>query len=291
MPARGASICNPRGWSQAECEYLLISALMRYRKKNTEGDGLTMRLQTSLYTLFFLFSGNVLADNEVPLSDESDRINYTIGHQIGTDFLRQQVEFSEGALRQGLQHGRAGDSPALDRAKMEEMLLDLKRNITSKMKQDAIAKAEMAKAEEKRIRDLGAAFRKQFQAKEGVKTMPSGLEYRVIKPGNGPKPGLQDYVTIEYEARTVEGFVYDSSEKKGGPVTYRADSVIPGFTEAIQMMQPGANWELVMPPELAYGRQGPFAHHTVILDLELLSVSKIPPQSKSTERAVEAEGK
>lgn len=250
----------------------------------TEGECLNMRLQSSLCILFCLLTGNVLADNTISLSDEADRINYTIGHQIGTDFVRQDVELNEQALQQGLQHGRDGKPPAIDKTEMQEMLLDLKRNITNKMKQDAIAKAQQAREEEKRIRDMGDAYRMEFQARDGVKTMPSGLQYRAIKQGNGPKPELKDYVTIEYEARTVEGRVYDSSKKKGGPVTYRADSVMPGFTEAIQMMQPGAKWEIVIPPEMAYGRQGPYAHHTIVLDLELLSISKTPPQPESKDR-------
>lgn len=239
-----------------------------------------MRVKSLICYLLCLTAGNALANESLSLHDEADRINYTIGHQIGADFRRQNVELNEQVLKQGLQHGEAGTPPVMDLSEMQEMLLDLKRNITSKMRQDAIAKAKKAREEEKRIRDMGTAYREEFKIREGVKTMPSGLAYRVIKPGFGLKPELMDFVTIEYKARTVEGFVYDSSDKKGGPVSWRADSVIPGFTEAIQMMQPGAKWEIVIPPEMAYGRQGPFAHHTIILDLELLSISKKPPQAK-----------
>ena len=82
----------------------------------------------------------------------------------------------------------------------------------------------------------------------------------------------RDYVTFHYRAKTLDGKEYDSSYKKGKPATYRANGVIPGFTEAIQMMQPGAKWELYIPPELAYGRQGPLAHQTVIIEVELLSI-------------------
>jgi FKBP-type peptidyl-prolyl cis-trans isomerase FklB len=112
------------------------------------------------------------------------------------------------------------------------------------------------------------------QAKEGVKTMPSGLQYKVLKKGDGTKPAIDDYVTFNYRARTLDGREYDSSSKKGGPVTYRANGVLPGFTEAIQMMRPGAKWELYLPPEQAYGRQGPIAHQTIILEVELLSIGK-----------------
>lgn len=250
-----------------------------------------MRKQMSLCFLSSLLTGGVMANEQISLSDETDRINYTIGHQIGTDFRRQDVRVNEQMLREGLQHGEFGKTPVIDRAEMQELLVDLKRNISNKMKAESIAKAKKAKAEEKRIRDMGAAYRKEFQGRKGVKTMPSGLEYRVIKPGFGPKPELEDFVTVEYKARTVEDFVYDSSDKKGGPVTFRANGVIPGFTKAIQMMQPGAKWEIVIPPEMAYGRRGPLAHHTIILDLELLSISKTAPQQKPVADAKKTEEK
>lgn len=247
-----------------------------------------MRLQTSLCILFCLLTGNVLASDKVSLSDEADRINYTIGHQIGTDFKRQQVEFNEQALKQGLYHGQAGQPPMLDRDEMQERLIDLKRNITSKMKNEAIAKVNSRKQNELQQREEGKAFMQQNQAREGVKTMPSGLQYMVLKKGAGPKPKPEDYVTFNYRARTLQGKEYDSSFKKGGPVTYRANAVIPGFTEAIQMMQPGAKWELYLPPELAYGRQGPLAHQTIIFEVELLSISNKPEMSDAEKQATKS---
>jgi len=215
-----------------------------------------------------------MAAEQTTLSDEPDRINYSIGHQIGTDFIRQKVKLNEQALRQGLQHGQAGETPLLDRAEMQEALVDLKRNITNKMKTESTARINDRKRIEEQKRSEGKAFMLENQAKEGVKTMPSGLQYKILTKGGGLKPKFDDYVTFNYRARTLDGREYDSSSKKGGPVTYRANGVLPGFTEAIQMMQPGAKWELYLPPELAYGRQGPIAHQTIILEVELLSIGK-----------------
>jgi FKBP-type peptidyl-prolyl cis-trans isomerase FklB len=215
-----------------------------------------------------------MAAEQTTLSDEPDRINYSIGHQIGTDFIRQKVKLNEQALRQGLQHGQAGETPLLDRAEMQEALVDLKRNITNKMKTESTARINDRKRIEEQKRSEGKAFMLENQTREGVKTMPSGLQYMVLKKGAGLKPEIDDYVTINYRAKTLDGREYDSSSKKGGPVTYRANGVLPGFTEGIQMMQPGAKWELYLPPEQAYGRQGPIAHQTVILEVELLSIGK-----------------
>ncbi len=224
--------------------------------------------------LFCLLTANVMAAEQSPLADEADRINYSIGHQIGADFKKQKVEFNEQALKQGLQHGQAGDKPLLDRAEMQESLLDLKRNISNKMKQDSMARINKRNQIEKQKRDDGKAFMQKNQTRQGVKTMPSGLQYIVLKKGKGRKPKIEDYVTFNYRAKTLDGREYDSSSKKGGPVTYRANGVLPGFTEAIQMMQPGAKWEIYLPPEQAYGRQGPLAHQTIILQVELLSIGK-----------------
>jgi len=245
-----------------------------------------MHVQLSTSILFCLLSANVaLADqgapsgnapvaDQVTLSDESDRINYSIGHQIGTDFKRQKVKFNEQAFRQGLQNGQSGTAPLLEQKEMQALLLELKRNITDKMKKEAVERINSRKQIENRKRSEAVAFMRQNQTREGVKTMPSGLQYKVVKKGNGIKPKFSDYVTINYRARKLDGKEYDSSFKKGGPVTYRANGIIPGFTEAIQMMQPGAKWELYIPPDLAYGRKSPLAHQAVIIEVELLAVSK-----------------
>ena len=240
-----------------------------------------MNLQLTTSILFCLLSTNVVAadkttlsDEQTRLSDEADRINYTIGHQIGTDFKRQKVKLDEQALKQGLQHGQAGEPPLVNSAEMKEMLVELKRNITTKMKNESVARINSRRQIEQEKRSAGEAFMAKNQTRQGVKTMPSGLQYIVLKEGKGRKPKIDDYVTFNYRAKTLDGREYDSSSKKGGPVTYRANGVLPGFTEAIQMMRPGAKWEIYLPPEQAYGRQGPLAHQTVILQVELLSIGK-----------------
>ena len=233
-----------------------------------------MHVQLSTSILFCLLTANVMAAEQVTLSDEADRINYSIGHQIGTDFKRQKVKLDEQALSLGLQHGQTGAAPLVDRKEMNAALSDLKRNITNKMKSESAARINSRKQIEQKKRDDGKAFMLANQTREGVKTMPSGLQYKVLKKGDGIKPKIDDYVTFNYRAKTLDGRVYDSSSKKGGPVTYRSNGVLPGFTEGIQMMQPGAKWELYLPPEQAYGRHGPIAHQTIILEVELLSISK-----------------
>jgi len=245
-----------------------------------------MRMKLTTTILFCSLTGNVAAAEQISLADEADRINYTIGHQIGTDFKRQQVQLDAQALNRGMQDGTSGTAPLLDRKEMTDILVDLKRKISNDMKQNTIARVQARKKDEEDKRSKGKAFMLENQAKESVKTLPSGLQYKVLSAGAGEHPRADDLVTFHYRARTLDGKEYDSSYKKGKPATHRANGVIPGFTEAIQMMQPGAKWELYVPPELAYGRQGPLAHQTVIIEVELLSIGGPDADQKTIKQQV-----
>jgi FKBP-type peptidyl-prolyl cis-trans isomerase FklB len=239
-----------------------------------------MRMQLTTTILICGLTGNIQAAESTALADEADRINYTIGHQIGTDFKRQQLQLDAQALKLGIEDGTAGTAPLLERNEMTEILVDLKRKISNDMKQNTIARVQARKKDEEAKRSRGKAFMLENQAREGVKTLPSGLQYKVLSAGAGKHPEANDLVTFNYRARTLDGKEYDSSYRKGKPATRRANGVIPGFTEAIQMMRPGARWVLYLPPELAYGRQGPLAHQTVIIDVELLSIGS-PEQAQT----------
>lgn len=241
-----------------------------------------MKLTTTI--LFCSLTSNVMAAEQTTLADEADRISYTIGHQIGSDFIRQQVQLDADALNRGMQDGTAGTAPLLERKAMTDMLVDLKRKISNDMKQKTIARVQARKKDEEDKRSRGKAFMLENQTREGVKTLPSGLQYKVLGAGAGEHPGADDLVTFHYRARSLDGKEYDSSYRKGKPATKRANGVIPGFTEAIQMMRPGAKWELYLPPELAYGRQGPLAHQTVIIEVELLSIGSPDQARKSTDQ-------
>lgn len=224
-------------------------------------------------TLIYIMQFSIaLATDSITLSDQADRINYSIGHQIGTDFKRQKILLNDQAVRQGIIDGESGTTPLVDKKEMNSSLADLKKNITEKMKTDAQKRIHNRREREQEIRAQGAAFMQANAQQPGVISLPSGLQYRIIKAGHGEKPSVNDFVTFNYRAKTVQGREYDSSYKKGKPATYRANSVLPGFTQVIQMMQPGAIWEVVLPSEQAYGRQGPLAHQTIILEIELLSI-------------------
>jgi FKBP-type peptidyl-prolyl cis-trans isomerase len=124
-------------------------------------------------------------------------------------------------------------------------------------------------------KEQGAEFLAKNKTKEGVVTLPSGLQYKTLKEGNGKKPGLEDTVVCNYVGTLVDGTEFDSSYKRNQPVAFPVKGVIKGWTEALQLMPVGSKWQLFIPPELAYGAQGtgPIApESTLIFEVELLSI-------------------
>ena len=223
-----------------------------------------------------------MAENGTSLNDETDRINYAIGHQIGIDFRKQQVDLDRQAVTQGLQHGHQGSRPALEVKDMNRRLVELKRNITEDTKAKAMERVQKRQTEMKHKRQRGEEFLAANAGKPGIISTDSGLQYRIITPGEGSHPKHNDRVKINYESRRISGQVIHSSKLKGGPRVFPVNSLIPGVTEALKKMQPGAKWELYIPHELAFGRQGPFAHEAIISEVELLEV--LPKMNAETVR-------
>ncbi len=124
--------------------------------------------------------------------------------------------------------------------------------------------------------EAGVAYLEKYAQEDGVIVMPSGLEYKVIKQGEGKIPGATDKVRVHYTGKTIDGKVFDSSEKRGQPAEFGVNQVIPGWVEALQLMPEGSKWELVIPSELAYGERGAGdaipPNSTLIFDVELLKV-------------------
>jgi len=215
-----------------------------------------------------LFVGAVAAQEKPDLKDPKQRASYSIGANIGANFKRQGLEIDPKAVAAGLAEGYAG-KPALTEAEIRETLADFDKDRREKM--DAKAKAEAPKNLQE-----GEAFLAENAKKTGVKVLPSGLQYKVIKSGAGKSPKLTDSVKVHYHGTLINGTVFDSSVQRGEPITFAVNQVIPGWTEALQLMKEGDKWQLFIPSKLAYGERGAGGqigpNATLIFEVELLAV-------------------
>jgi FKBP-type peptidyl-prolyl cis-trans isomerase len=200
----------------------------------------------------------------VALNTTVDKVSYGLGTLIASN-LKQQ----------------AGDSLQLD--PLTEGIKDVLQNKTPKMEQQeamTIVQTYMQAAMEKKTgkaREEGQAFLDNNKKDASVKVTPSGLQYKVITSGKGKTPKATDKVTVHYTGKLIDGTVFDSSVESGQPATFGVNQVIPGWTEALQLMKEGDKWMLFIPSDLAYGERGAGGqippHSTLIFEVELLKVN------------------
>jgi len=212
-----------------------------------------------------------LKTREVPeLSTQKDKFSYAVGMNVGTNLRRQSVPVDPDLLMRGLKDVLAGNPTLLtedeERTILTEVQADIRRQMQEKMK----AQGEANKKE-------GDAFLAANKTKEGVVTLPSGLQYKILQAGTGPKPTATDSVTVNYRGTLVNGTEFDSSYKRGQPATFPVTGVIKGWTEALQLMPVGSKWQLFIPPDLAYAERGPGEigpNATLIFEVELLKIAE-----------------
>jgi FKBP-type peptidyl-prolyl cis-trans isomerase FklB len=218
-----------------------------------------------------LLSGHASAAEVTDLEDEKQKLSYSIGYQVGGDFRRQGLEIDPELVVKGVLDAQAGSEPLMTPQEMRQALTELR--------QQAAAAASQQR-EEQSAKNLaeGKAFLAENAEKEGVRTLPSGLQYQVLSEGEGDPPGATDNVTVHYRGTLIDGSEFDSSYGRGEPATFPLDRVIPGWTEGLQLMRPGAKYRLFVPSELAYGERGSGAkigpHSTLVFEVELLSVQR-----------------
>jgi FKBP-type peptidyl-prolyl cis-trans isomerase FklB len=202
------------------------------------------------------------------LKDAKQRLSYSIGADIGGNFKRQEIDVDPKVLAIGLADALAGKT-ALTEAEIRETLTKFQTEMRGKME------AKRKTDGEKNLKD-GEAFLAANAKKEGVKTLPSGLQYKVLKSGSGKTPKATDTVKTHYHGTLIDGTVFDSSVERGEPVEFPVNGVIPGWTEALQLMKEGDKWQLFVPAKLAYGERGAGGkigpNSTLIFEVELLSI-------------------
>lgn len=222
-----------------------------------------------LGTLLLTGAVGQAAEKKLELKTEKDKVSYGIGMSIGQDFKRQGIDVDVDILAQAIRDELKGETPLMSQEEFQETLGNFKKKMMAKQE-------EMHKQEAEKNLKEGEEFLKANAKKEGVVTLPSGLQYLVLEKGTGKTPTKESTVTVDYKGTLIDGTVFDSSYKRGKPATFGVDKVIPGWTEALQLMKEGAKYRLFIPAKLAYGERGAGPvigpNSTLIFDVELKKV-------------------
>ena len=198
------------------------------------------------------------SSDSTSLESEDEKVNYSVGWQLGGDYKRQNVPLEPDALLAGVRDSIEGKPPRVSEQDQQQVLTQVQQKRMA-------AEQEARGAEGEKNLAAAKAFLEANAAKEGVKTLPSGLQYKVLTEGAGPKPKAEDVVTVNYRGTLIDGTEFDSSYSRGKPASFPLNKVIKGWTEGLQLMGEGSKWILYVPPDLGYGPGGAGA--------------KIPPQS------------
>ena len=205
------------------------------------------------------------------LTTQQEKVGYSIGVQIGSQLAQTKDSLDTDALILGLSDALAQKKPKMTNEEMQQAKMTFQQEMQAKAQKQMAEMTLKNKAE-------GEAFLAANKTKPGVVTLPSGLQYKVLKEGTGPIPTASDTVVTNYTGKLINGKVFDSSVQRGEPATFPVNGVIPGWTEALQKMKVGSKWELVIPADLAYGERGAgqaiAPNSVLIFELELLEVKK-----------------
>ncbi|MDB6016740.1 MAG: FKBP-type peptidyl-prolyl cis-trans isomerase [Pedosphaera sp.] len=221
------------------------------------------------------------SDEKNAFKDEKEKVSYAIGMNTASTWKRMELDVDTDVIAKGMKDVMAGNPMLMTEQEAREVLTKFSQEL--KTKQEAKLKLQAEKN-----RQEGEVFLATNKTKDGVITLPSGLQYKVVSEGKGNSPKADEMVTLNYRGTLVDGTEFDSSEKRGRPLNIPvARTGMKGWTEALQLMKPGAKWQLFLSPSLAYGDSGrpPVIgpSTTVVFELELLSVSAAPPAAPAVQ--------
>ncbi len=198
-------------------------------------------------------------------------LGMNIGKGLGENLKKQSVEVDWNLVAKGLKDTVAGGKTQLTQEEAQAVLTEVQTEVRKQQQEKAQEASAKNKAE-------GEAFLAANKSKEGVVTLPDGLQYKILTAGTGPKPTATDSVECNYRGTLIDGKEFDSSYKRGKPATFGVSQVIKGWTEALQLMPVGSKWQLFIPSSLAYGPRGAGAEigpdSTLIFEVELLSIQQ-----------------
>jgi FKBP-type peptidyl-prolyl cis-trans isomerase len=235
------------------------------------GETMKLRIVTRCATIAFLLltaaPGGAAETQE--LKTPKEKISYGIGVDMSRNFKQQGVDFDMELLLRGFRDGTSGGKLLMSDEEIRATLNAYQKELSQKR-----AKAMQAAAEENKR--IGEAFLAENRKKEGVVVLPSGMQYKILKAGNGKIPTEADTVECNYRGTLINGSEFDNSARTGKPATFKVAGLIAGWTEALKIMPVGSRWQLFVPPQLAYGERGAGGmigpNATLIFEVELLSI-------------------
>jgi len=217
-----------------------------------------------------------------PFKSLEEKHSYALGLNLGLGLKQQSIDVDLAQLERGIKDGLEGSKPLLTDEELKATLRQFQNDLRAKQ-------AEKAKLEGAKNKEEGDAFLEANKTKPGVVVLPSGLQYKILTEGTGPKPAATDTVECNYRGTLINGTEFDSSAKHGGPQTFSVNRVVRGWTEALQLMPAGSKWQLFIPSNLAYGERGAGgeigSNATLIFEIELVSIKPkpvaVPPKPES----------
>jgi FKBP-type peptidyl-prolyl cis-trans isomerase FklB len=236
----------------------------------------------TILVILLLATPAVSAEKTTELKTAKDKISYSIGFDMGSSIKRNGIDVDQRIVTKAIKDALSGGKPLMTEQEMKESISALQKDLAAKQQERMRGLADKNKKE-------GEAFLAENRKKEGVTTLPSGLQYMPLTEGKGKQPKATDTVTVQYRGMHINGAEFDSSYKRGQPVTFSLNQVIKGWTEGVQLMKEGGKLKLFVPSDLAYGERGAGPqigpNATLIFEIELLSVGQAQqgePESRVT---------
>jgi len=228
-----------------------------------------MKLQWIVFLGLVFLANQVSAEDNLVLKSQKEKVSYSIGMDIGNNIKKQAIDIDPELLARGIKDAFSTGKPLMTEEEIRQTMMAFQKEMRAKQ-------GEQMKKDGEKNKKEGEAFLAENKKKEGVITLPSGLQYKVIKAGKGKKPQASDKVTVHYRGTLLNGTEFDSSSRRGQPATFPVSGVIPGWTEALQLMEVGAKWQVFIPSNLAYGAGGAGnmigPNSTLIFEVELISI-------------------
>ncbi|MGC2063630.1 MAG: FKBP-type peptidyl-prolyl cis-trans isomerase [Thermodesulfovibrionales bacterium] len=216
-----------------------------------------------------LLAGSAFADETFALKTQKEKVSYIIGTDIGNNFKKQGIDIEPDIVIKGIKDALSGNKSLLSEKEATDIMTAYKQEFMTKQ-------AEASKVLGEKNKKDGAAYLAENGKKEGVKTLPSGLQYKILADGTGKSPKATDTVVVNYRGMLIDGTEFDSSFKRGQSATFPVNGVIPGWTEALQLMKEGSRWQIVLPSNIAYGERGAGGsigpNAVLIFEVELVEV-------------------